>query len=236
LVAGGLLTAGASAADLTTESPQQILKASTSALKAANGYEMHISSHGPGTSESGTLVYSKHGGISMRVRLNKSKLGLVIIGKRAYFKASAPFWVSYGSTKSLAALLAPHWYKLPASKLGSLTGSGLGKSTASSLTKCEAKTSSELTNAGTATVDGHPAVLLKSPGTTPGTHPETIAIATTGKPYLLRVAITGPAKPGPISACNIPDEDKQTGTTTINHWNSAPPVKAPPNAIKLPTK
>ncbi len=197
---------------------------------------MHLSSHGPGTSESGTLIFSKHGGLSMRVTLNQQKLGLVIIGKQAYFKASASFWVSHGSTKSFAALLSPRWYKLPTAKLGSLTGSGLGKSTASALTKCEAKTSAELTNAGTATVDGHSAVLLKSPGTTPGTHPETIAISATGKPYLLRVTVTGPATPGPISACNVPGEDKQTGTTTINHWNSAPAVKAPANAIKLPTK
>jgi hypothetical protein len=234
LAGGGVLTAAASAADLATETPKQVLQATGAALKTAKGYEIHIDMYAPGSTEVGKVSYS-HGDLALRVRMNTEKLGLVIIGKRAYFKASALFWVSRGSTKSLAKLFAPHWYKLPTAKLSGLTG-GLGNASASTLTQCVAKNVAQLTNAGTSSLGGRSVVLLKSAGTAPGTRPETIAVAATGKPYLLRIAITGPTTPGPISPCNVPDADKQTGTETIDHWNSTPAVKAPPHAIKLPTK
>jgi hypothetical protein len=232
---GGLLAAGASADSLSSQSPQQIVTAAVSAMKGATGYEMHFNMHHPDMV--GSLIDAGNGKVAMTFEQNNTGTARVIIagGKVDYLKASVRFWSKHGSSKSLAKLLAPKWYKVPKSEFGGLAKS-LNQLVPTHFAQCAAKGNGALSNAGTSTVAGQPVVILKQAGGKPGTGPGTIAIATNGKPYPLRITSTGPTLAGgPVNSCSDGKTSKTTGTVTITNWNKPPAVKAPAHAVALPT-
>jgi hypothetical protein len=233
-VSGGL-AAEASADGLASESPQQVLKAAVSAMRGAQGYEMHINMRHP--SLVATLVDAGSGNVSMTFEENNTGTASIILaGSKDYLKASVKYWTSHGSSKSLAKLLAPKWYKVPKREFAGLTNS-INQLAPAHFAKCAAQGHGALSNLGASTVGGRPAVIIKDAGGKPGTGPGTIAIATAGKPYPLRLTSTGPTLAGgPVNSCDDGKASKTTGTITITHWNSPPAVKAPANPVALPSK
>jgi hypothetical protein len=150
-----------------------------------------------------------------------------------------PFWTAHGVNKSLASILAPKWYKYPASQASAITKQ-LGDISPSQLSQCIASDkdiSGKGETVSSGTYNGQSVVLLKSAGTQPGTAPGSIAIAATGKAYPLHIEITGPTKPGgPKSSSCGGSGGGFTGSLTMSHWDTPPTVKAPAGAIALPSK
>jgi hypothetical protein len=231
----GLLAAGASADGLASESPQQVVSAAVSAMKGAKGYEMHFNMHHPDMV--GTLIDAGNGKLAMTFEQNNSGTASVILagGKVDYLKASVKFWTEHGSSKSLAKLLAPKWYKVPKSEFGGLAKS-LNQIAPAHFAQCAASGHGALSNLGASTVDGQPVVIIRDAGGKPGTAPGTIAIASTGKAYPIRLTSTGPTLAGgPVNSCSDGKASKTTGVVTITNWNKPPAVSAPAHAVALPT-
>ncbi len=234
IAGGGLLAAGATAADLASESPQQIVQAVAAAVHGAKGYQLNAVIHQTSGTERLNLIDAGGGAFDIQVEQGQETARIILISHKAYMKASTSFWVAQGVGKKLAQQLAPHWYKVPASEFTKAAG-GLRQFEPSTLAQCIKQGNGQLTNAGTATVNGQRAVILKGAGGEPGTGPGTVEIAATGKPYPLRITETGPTLAGgTVNACNDGKASKATGTVTMSHWDKPPVVKAPPNPITLP--
>ena len=235
--AGLLVAAGASHANVTSsQSPQQIVQAAGTAVKHAKGYEEQAVLHETSGTDRVILIDGGAGHFDMRIaEPHGVAFRFILVGHKAYMKASLAFWKAQeNASRQAAHQLASKWYKVPASEFKKTEGS-LGALSRSELAQCIRSDNGTLSNAGTATVDGHQAVLIKEAGGQPGTTPETVAIAASGQPYPLRITVTGPTRAGGrITACNEGKASKATGTVKLSHWNSPPAVKAPLNAITIP--
>jgi hypothetical protein len=208
--------------------PSQVLADAASALRHAHAYELR-----------GTIV---QGGQRLGLQLAVSAPSLVMTAKiggdtyqvlRApsgyYVRGNRSFWTTHLGPRG--AVLADRWIHTPAA-----TGlSELGNFAPGTLARCLTEDHGTLSRAGTTTVNGQPAVVLRDAGNLPGTQPGTLAIAATGTACPLRLTATGRQRPGGrIDVCNNGHAASFTGTLSFRNFNHVAAIHPPADAIQVP--
>jgi hypothetical protein len=216
---------------VASKAPAQIVVAAQAALRSANGFVA-----------AGTLTQS---GQAMRLQLvdgGSSKLEvqfsggsksaeIIVLGAAGYVRANLAFWNAEAGGK--AASLANRWIELPVTASQQLTSS-LGPLGPSTLSRCLGENLGALSRAGTATVDGASVVVVRDSGNVPGSNPGTLAVATNGPAYPLRVTSTGPTRPGgKVDACNNGKGGNTEGSLTLSDFNHPPAITVPKHPVKL---
>jgi hypothetical protein len=151
-------------------------------------------------------------------------------GHAFYLRASAAYWQAQHTAGAVR--LANRWVAIPASSANGITA-GLDPSATA---HCLDDPHGTLSVAGTTTVDGRPAVVVKDAGNVPGSGRAEFDVATTGAPYPLRAIAIGPEKPGGRKdMCNDGGDNDQTiGTLTLSDFNHPPRITAPATTVPLP--
>jgi hypothetical protein len=228
-------TTGSSEAD---KPAQEILQDMAKALGQVRSY--HVA--GTQKGKDGTMRLegdvAADGRVNLTVDQQGSKIGLIVVGRDAYFKADADFWrkTAGPSGAALAKRLANRWVKSPSGAdkdMRELVDSVNPKT----LSYCATRNVGELTKNGTADVDGQQAIVLVDAGS-PGSSPGKIFIAAEGRPLPLRIQQTGPDQPGggkPDPRCDDDDsDDDSTGSDVrLSDFDQAVDIVAPPDAIDL---
>ena len=224
------------ASGLAGEKPEQILKASAAALRSVGSFVMQGTMTQLSTPKQRMRIslefYSTHAFL-MQMSMKAGSFAMILDGKRAYMNADERFWATYVHSTAAASLFANRWLLFPVSAVGSLT-SGLHQMQPAQIAACMVTQHGRITVAGHTTVQGQSAIVLRDNGDFPGDQPETIAIATTGKPYPLRVTATGKQRPGggkgPCGGGSGPSSD---GSLTLSGFGHLGKLHVPAHAINL---
>lgn len=201
-------TAGSSDNGVASKSADQIVAA---AHDAANGLG---SVHVAGTVATGarpvTMDLNLANGKGGRGSMSAAGLSFQIIslGQTAYFSGGQSFWQRFGG-QAAAQLLQGKWLKAPATgSFGSLAKLTDMQALFSKLLSAHGS----LTKGGTSTVNGQKVIAIND-----STQGGTLYVATTGKPYPIRVANTG----------------ANGGQLTFDRFNESIALAPPPHAIDI---
>jgi hypothetical protein len=220
-----------SARSLRSDTPLQILVASAAALRSAHSFEAdgYLTE---GKQRGELRLLSAGRSIDLSFRDGQASFEALATPNSAYVRASAAFYMSTGATATAAQLLSGRWLHTTARS----ALSGFAQFVPATLAACMAEDSGTVTQDGTATVDGRPAVLIREAGDVPGGQANTIAVASSGPPYPLEIISAGSQRPGGhVDACNNGKGSAGGGKLTFSRFNAVPPLVPPAHAINVPT-
>lgn len=212
-----------------SKSPKQILADAASALRAASGFELH----GTQTVRGKTVrirALASGQSLDLAVATGTAAYEMLRVPTGFYVRANASFWRQHLGARG--AVLADRWIHRSSPALASeLNDFAPGR-----LARCLAEDTGRLSVAGTTSINGQPAILIKDAGNLPGSAPGTLAVATTGPPYPLREAGAGRQRPGGrVDVCNDGHgSGYETGSVTLGEFNQIPPLEPPTDALEVP--
>jgi hypothetical protein len=214
-----------------SKAPAQIVAAAESALRSAHGFVAAgtLTQAGQAT----RLQIVEAGTSKLEVQLNGSgkSAEIIVLPGAGYVRANLAFWSAQAG--AAAARLANRWIELPATASQQLTSS-LGHLAPGTLSKCLGENLGTLSPGGTTSVDGASAVVVREAGNAPGSNPGTLAVATRGPAYPLRVTSTGPTRPGgTVDSCNTGKGGDTEGSLTLSDFNHPPAITVPAHPLKL---
>lgn len=201
---------GSSDNGVASKSPEQIVQAATQAIDGVNSVHVSGSTTSSNTPITLDLQLASGKGGAGSMSIGGASFQIVTTGQTVYIKAGAPFWQKFAN-KQAAALLSDKWLKAPAS--------GQFRSFAS-LTDLKQLFDQLLSNHGTltkgstTTINGQKAIAV-----TDKTKGGTLYVATTGKPYPLKITKGG----------------SDGGSITFDQINKPVTLTAPSGAISIPS-
>lgn len=216
---------------MAAKSPAQIIAVAQSALRSANGVVI--------------AGYLSQNGRRVQLKIvddgpSKREIEFSVGGKSAeiiatpgagYVRANQAFWSAQAGAS--AASLANRWIELAPSTSQQLTAS-FGRLAPGTLASCLGENLGALSRGGTTSIAGRPAVVIREASNVPGSAPGTVAVATSGPAYPLRVTSTGPTRPGgKVDMCNSGKGGNTEGVLTLSDFDHAPVISTPKNAVKL---
>ncbi len=181
------------------------------------------------------ISFVDDGSGKIKVEVDESGLQAQVLelAGKAYIRADRKFWVAEGGAKD--AFLANRWIVVAQATAKQLTAS-LGPFAPTTLARCLGEDLGTLSRDGTTTVGGQPAVVIRDAGNVPGGGPETLAVASTGPAYPLRIVATGSTRAGgKVDVCNDGKGDNGKGSLTLSKFDHAPALSVPANPINLTT-
>lgn len=216
MMVGAVVAAGCGSSSGATTNAEaskpasQILADAQAAAQAASS--VHESIAGIPGEFSGadlTLVAGKGGTGTMTIRQTPVKL--VVIGDSFYMEAGAPFWRTVSSSPAAAQLLADRWIKVPTTGAQAASFAPVASFTNMHefLGSALQPAAGSLTKAGTTTMAGSPAAILKSSDGSLFVHLQ-------GTPYPLAIH---------------QDPAKGHGVLTFSNWDAPVALAAPAGAI-----
>ena len=158
-----------------------ILAAAVAALRGVSGYRVHGRSTAGSAATRERLAasfYAPHQ-VSMTVEEEGFTIQVVVDGPTSYMRGSRKFWDRSIHDNGAAKALANRWFRYNAANANQLTAD-LGHLNPSALSACLAQSDGKLVRAGTTTVAGQTAIIVREMGNVPGGQPLKIAIAATG--------------------------------------------------------
>lgn len=216
LMALGLVTpaSAASSNGVANQSANQIVTAAASALTGATSFTYAGITRSNGTSTGLKVSLSSSGNGQGTLTSSRQPVKIIKVGNTLYVSSTKAFW-----TKNLGAsagnTLGTQWVAVSS---GQTDYSGIA-----ALFQAQQITSPFLTTANTTftkgrtgTINGQPVIVVFGKS---GSTVNTIYVATTGKPYLVK--ITSPGSNG--------------GTLIFTNYNRPVNPTAPPNPITIPT-
>jgi hypothetical protein len=213
-----------------SKSPAQIIAAAQAALRSTTGFVV------AGTLSQGReaaqlrIVDDGPSRLQMRISQGGKFAEIIALQNAGYVRGNQAFWTAQlGPT---AAGLANSWIEVAASDTKQLASS-FGVFAPSTLARCLGEDLGTLSRDGATTVDGHPAVVVGEAGNVPGSSPGTLAVATSGPAYPLRITSTGPTRlGGTVDVCNDGKGGGTEGTLTLSEFDHAPPIAVPKHPLK----
>jgi hypothetical protein len=153
------------------------------------------------------------------------------VPKGFYVRANASFRTQQLGGRG--AVLADRWIQTSSSALSS----ELAHFAPATMARCLTEDHGTLSIGGTTSVNGEPAIVIRDAGDLPGTQPGTLAVATTGPPYPLRLNAAGHQRAGgQIDVCNDGHSSGyQAGTLTFSRFSQIPPLPPPTDPIQTPS-
>lgn len=210
-----------------SKSPKQILVDAASALRAARGYELQgWQTEGGQTWQLRVLASPRS--LDLAAAAGTADYELLRVSSGVYVRGNASFWTQHLGQRG--AILADRWIHGSSSALLSI----LARFEPATIARCLPENTGTLSIAGTTSVDGRPAILVRDAGNLPGTVAGTLAVATTGPPYPLQEHVAGRQRAGGrVGVCNDGHgSGYQSATLTLTNFNQVPPFVAPPDAIQ----
>lgn len=207
LVTAGLLAdCGSSDNGITSKSPQEILQASKAAVQKASSVTIQSKSAQGRLTLTSDLKLTREGGQGT-ISLLGLQIEVIKTGATVYAKGSPALY----QRLEIKAPPAGTWIKAPASgKLAQLAAfTDLAGETSRAIS-----TSGNITKGQTTTIEGQPAIELKTEGKL---YKGRLYIKTTSEPYPLKLEKTG----------------RETSHTTLTNWNNTPAPTAPANTTTV---
>jgi hypothetical protein len=202
-------SSGSSGNGVSSKSASAIVTASTNALESAKSVHVSGSGSQSGQSISIDLTVVSGKGAQGSLTLQGSKVGLIAVGKYYYLKADKAFWQAHGGAAE-AQLLADKWLKLPAS--GSSFASFSEFTDLHQIASQLAQAKGTVTKGSSTTINGQKAIAVKDPK-----KGGVLYVATTGKPYPLKVTSTSGTMLG----------------LSFDHYNASVTLSPPANPIDI---
>lgn len=212
-----------------SKSPRQILADAASALRAASGFEVDGAQREGGKTTRMRLLASSQS-LDMAASTGTAAYEVLRVPAGLYVRGNSSFWRHYLGARG--AILADRWIQGSSSALSS----ELAPFEPATMARCLTEGNDTLSIAGTTSVNGQPAVVIRDAGNLPGAIPGTLAVATTGPPYPLRVNVAGRHRAGGhIDVCNDGHASGyQTDILTLSNFDRIPPLQPPADAIQSP--
>jgi hypothetical protein len=225
---GAVLATGGEAA----KSPRQILADGAAALRRVRGFvaagTLTLDQQQPLRIE--LRVHDTHS-LEMDIASYGTSAELIVVPGSSYVRGNTGFWISRIGPRG--SLLADRWIQVPPATAATIVGSVRNLSPAS-MSRCFTEHHGRLTVVGQASIEGHPAVLVRDAGDVPGSTPEEIAVSTSGPAYPLALRVIGAQHPGGRrDACNTEDETDAVGTLTFGQFGAVEPIKPPARATRF---
>jgi hypothetical protein len=234
LAACGSSSSGSSSAKgngVASKTPARIVAAAETALRSANGFVATGTLTQGGQATRLRIVDAGTSKLEVQLSGSGKRADIVVLAGAGYVRANLAFWSAEAGAE--AASIANRWIELPATASQQLTSS-LGPLAPNTLSKCLGENLGALSAGGTTTVDGVPAVVVREAGNAPGSSPGTLAVATNGPAYPLRVTSTGPTRPGgTVGTCNNGRGGDTQGSLILSGFNHPPAITVPKHAVKL---
>jgi hypothetical protein len=238
LLVGTCVAASGSAGAMTgsssaSKSPAQTIAAAESALRSAHGYVIAGDMHQGKEKLTLRVTFGGSSKLEFDIGQGAGTAAIIALPGGAYVKANKAYWNSQGGGAIVK--YANRWIQLPASYSNKFAKQ-LGKFNPKTLATCLDEDHGKFSSAGTTTVNGKRAVVVRDAGGVPGGNPGTFDIASTDPAYPLRVTSTGPTlKGGKVDVCNDGKGSNLEGTLTLSRFNDPPVIKAPANPVKINT-
>jgi hypothetical protein len=205
LLASGLAGCGAimlcscgSSSPPKEPSAAQLQSSMQAAIQQANSVHVNGTATGSKAPVGINIGLNRAGDLAGTVTESGATLQLTSVDRKVYVKANQAFLHQYNVPASACSTFCGHWIELPAS-----SASQFNQVSMKNLTGVPSNV--KLTKAGSTTVNGQSAWVLKAPDGT------VIDVASTGKPYPIRVK-----------------SPTQRGMLNYSQWNSVPKPTAPP--------
>lgn len=186
----------------------EVVKDASAALGASKAVHFAGTTTDSSTKQTATLdLHLQSDGTSGTITIAGSPVNVVSVGGVSYLKAPAAFWVTSGSSATVAAKLANKWVKAPAgSSFDSFNLAAISKSLAE-------PTDTQIVKAvKTSTLDGQKVVIVSQ------TDGSQLFVAATGKPYPLKVVNSTKSKDG-------------AGSVSLTDYGKSVVIKAPAGAL-----
>jgi hypothetical protein len=202
-----------------------------SALRAARGFELQGAQFQGGQTLRVQELASPPQSIDMAASTGTRAYELLRVPQGFYVRANASFWTQQLGGRG--AVLADRWIQTSSSALSS----ELAHFAPATMARCLTEDHGTLSIGGTTSVNGEPAIVIRDAGDLPGTQPGTLAVATTGPPYPLRLNAAGHQRAGgQIDVCNDGHSSGyQAGTLTFSRFSQIPPLPPPTDPIQTPS-
>ena len=235
--ATGTFSTSASATQSTNgeaaRAPSRILADAVAALREVQGYELDGDVTEGRRHMRIKLISDSRNALEVAVAIDNTAIEVLRLPSALYMRGNAAFWRPHLGTR--ANLLAGRWIQTPAASGASLLGS-LREFEPGILARCLTEDHGTLSHAGTTTINGQPAVVIRDAGNLPGTQPTTIAVAASGPPYPLRLTAVGNGKPGGrVDVCNSGKANSYRGSITLSSFGRVAPIAAPLDVLRIPS-
>lgn len=213
------------------KSPAQLIADAAAALRGAGAYMMQgelTENHHRALLK---VVTSSAHSLKLQYSIGGESVQMISLPTGAYLRANKSFWIAAHAPS--AAGLADRWIQIPRSDTHNIVAS-LGPFAPATLARCLGEDHGTLSLAGKATVQGHPATLIKDAGNAPGSTPSEIAVAADGPPYPLRLTATGNQRAGGrIDVCNNGQPTDTRGVITLTDFGHVPAITQPQHATQM---
>jgi hypothetical protein len=235
LALGGPL---AFAADESSKSPKAILQDMARDLGKVRSYHVDGVQRTASGQTRITADVTASGRASVVIRTGGGALRLLAVPSATYLKANAAYWKQAGGSNgaALAQRLANRWVKVPAAQKGTFDDL-FADLTPKRMAACTQVGTGTVVKGGTATIDGHKAVVLIDRGEKPGTSPGKLYVTTSGSILPLRSQQTGRQKAGGHLDKDCQERDTETTSADLrfSRFNRKLTIVAPKNAISAPS-
>ncbi|HEX3617506.1 MAG TPA: hypothetical protein VHU61_13255 [Solirubrobacteraceae bacterium] len=226
---------------LTTETPVEILTQSAAALRKAGSFRLQGTLGATAVISKpmriSAALYPKHVVEISGVELG-GRLGIILTGRGAYFRADTSFWSETTHNARAAALLANRWFAYPQGEARKLTR-GMSAADPRQIARCMLVGNGKLTLAGYKMVGDQRAIVLHSSPQGPGGQASDIAVAVYGRPYPLQVTALGRPLPGHAKAVpGCGGAGSGAGATdirtmTLSDFGHLPKLEVPSDAMSV---
>ena len=205
--------------------PAQILLDAAAALRSAGTYVLQGSLTQGSTRTAVKLTVGGPASFDFVFTKGPGTAEFIQLPGAEYVRANAAFWRSLSPL--VASRFAQRWVRIsPASVHGLSTT--LSRYSPGTLGRCLASHRGTLSIAGTTTVDGRRAILIKDAGNVPGSTPTAMAVAATGRPYLLHMTSTGQTRPGgKVDVCHTGTGTTGGANVAFSDYGRVPAITAP---------
>lgn len=241
---GALATAGVALAQDDESSKDAAAIVADAARDTAKVSSYHLAGTlvdpGGRTTLSADVFASGSGRLALSGRGVKARF--VVLPGKMYVNANAAFWRNAGGTKlrpSVVRRLADRWPEEPA-KDSTSAESLLGDFRPRQFARCLTGGAGTLSKAGTATVAGQRAIVLKDAGDQPGTAPSTYYFTATAPILPLKAVQTGKPKVGKAKDPRCGDVSKSESESTatgsslsFSRFGKVAKVTAPRGAVTV---
>jgi hypothetical protein len=210
--------------------PPDMLAAAAAALRGVSSYRlqgtMTESSSAKTRTRMSISVYPGNA-VWMVLADDRGVAQVIIDGRKAYLRANHKFWAGGAHISAqLAALFANRWLVVSAAEGRSLSSTA-GHFAPRYLANCLAQPVGGLAKGATTTVGGQQGIVLRERGNAPGGQPMSLAIATAGPAYPLRLTATGKQRPGGPKGPCYSSGPSSTGTITISDFGQLGALRVP---------
>lgn len=207
----------------------QIVADAAAALRRAHGYVMQGAIVADRQRIRLRIAVASRSDLEVGFSADRASVEIIALPGGSYIRGNRVFWAAHLGSRGVA--LSGHWVEAEPSSARALTSS-LGPFAPATLSRCLTEDHGTLSVAGKTIIGGRPAVIVRDAGNAPGASPGTLAVATSGEPYPLRVTATGRQRAGGlIDVCNDGKAGTAHGSLMFSRFGAVKPISPPANAI-----